>query len=132
MFKIALHKDDIDALIRIQTNLNFGKVSLKMNVNLFLKKKKSTKEEIKKFIFIFDRYNLNTTKYLDYIDFNKAFLIYHGRDGLVSQELKEQILALKNGMNTLRSDFNMPPNHQISINKNWLLGLIEGEGSFQL
>ena len=35
-------------------------------------------------------------------------------------------------MNTLRWDFNMPPNHQISINKNWLLGLIEGEGSFQL
>lgn len=54
-------------------------------------------------IWIFDRYNLNTTKYLDYIDFKKAFLIYHGRDGLVSQELKEQILALKNGMNTVET-----------------------------
>lgn len=129
MFKIALHKDDIDALIRIQTNLNFGKVSLDKDECKFVVTKQ---EEIKKLIFIFDRYNLNTTKYLDYIDFKKAFLIYHGRDGLVSQELKEQILALKNGMNTLRSDFNMPPNHQISINKNWLLGLIEGEGSFQL
>lgn len=128
MFKIALHKDDIDALIRIQTNLNFGKVSLDKDECKFV----VTKEEIKKLIFIFDRYNLNTTKYLDYKNFKKAFLIYHGRDGLVSQELKEQILALKNGINTLRSDFNMPPNHQISINKNWLQGLIEGEGSFQL
>lgn len=64
MFKIALHKDDIDALIRIQTNLNFGKVSLDKDECKFV----VTKEEIKKFIFIFDRYNLNTTKYLDYID----------------------------------------------------------------
>ena len=110
MFKIALHKDDIDALIRIQTNLNFGKVSLDKDECKFVVTKQ---EEINKLICIFDRYNLNTTKYLDYIDFKKAFLIYQGRDGLVAQELKEQILALKNGMNTQRSDFNMPLNHRI-------------------
>ncbi len=62
MFKIALHKDDIDALIRIQTNLNFGKVSLDKDECKFVVTKQ---EEINKLICIFDRYNLNTTKYLD-------------------------------------------------------------------
>nr|YP_010119151.1 LAGLIDADG endonuclease domain-containing protein [Erysiphe necator]QQY98194.1 LAGLIDADG endonuclease domain-containing protein [Erysiphe necator] len=105
MFKIALHKDDIDALIRIQTNLNFGKVSLDKDECKFV----VTKEEINKLIWIFDRYNLNTTNYLDYIDFKKAFLIYHGRDGLVSHELKEQILALKNEHTTLRLQYASKP-----------------------
>lgn len=55
MFKIALHKDDIDALIRIQTNLNFGKVSLKMNVNLFLKKKNQLRRRLRNlFLFLID------------------------------------------------------------------------------
>ena len=129
MFKIALHKDDKDALIRIQTNLNFGKVSLDKDECKFVVTKQ---EEINRLILIFDKYSLNTTKYLDYINFKKAFLLYQGRDDLVTQELIEQILALKNGMNILRTDFNMPSSHKISINKNWLLGLIEGEGSFQL
>lgn len=129
MFKIALHKDDKDALIRIQTNLNFGKVSLDKDECKFVVTKQ---EEINRLILIFDKYSLNTTKYLDYINFKKAFLLYQGRDDLVTQELIEQILVLKNGMNILRTDFNMPSSHKISINKNWLLGLIEGEGSFQL
>lgn len=131
MFKIALHKDDKDALIRIQTNLNFGKVSLDKDECKFVVTKQ---EEINKLILILDKYNLNTTSPPgeDYINFKKAFLLYHVRDGLVTQELKEEILALKTGMNASRTDFNMPSDHKIIINKNWLLGLIEGEGSFQL
>nr|ATI20432.1 LAGLIDADG endonuclease [Juglanconis juglandina] len=129
MFKIALHKDDKDALIRIQTNLGFGKVSLDKDECKFVVTKQ---EDINKLILILDKYNLNTTKYLDYINLKKAFLLYHGRDGLVTPELIAQILELKNGMNTSRTDFNMPSNHNIIISKNWLLGLIEGEGSFQL
>ena len=34
-------------------------------------------------------------------------------------------------MNTNRSNFNMPENH-IVITKSWLLGFLEGEGSFNL
>lgn len=129
MFKISLHKDDKDALIQIQNNLGFGKVSLDKDECKFVVTKQ---EDINKLILILDKYNLNTTKYLDYINFKKAFLLYHGRDSTVTPELIGQILDLKNGMNISRTDFNMPANHNILINKNWLLGLIEGEGSFQL
>jgi hypothetical protein len=34
-------------------------------------------------------------------------------------------------MNTKRTDFNMN-NHKVIITKNWLLGFIEGDGSFYL
>ena len=50
----------------------------------------------------------------------------------MTQDLKDIIIALKKGMNTLRTNFNMPSNHVIEINKYWLLGFIEGEGSFHL
>jgi len=33
-------------------------------------------------------------------------------------------------MNSKRIDFNMPISHTITITPNWLLGFIEGEGSF--
>ena len=35
-------------------------------------------------------------------------------------------------MNTKRLDFNMPTEHKIRVTKSWLLGFIEGEGSFHL
>ena len=111
MFKIALHKDDIDALIRIQTNLNFGKVSLDKDECKFV----VTKEEIKKLIFIFDRYNLNTTKYLDYLDFKKAFIIYNKEQNLKIDLVKDAILEFKKNMNKNRVNFLRPTD--IEINK---------------
>jgi len=43
----------------------------------------------------------------------------------------DKILSIKNGMNKNRVNFEMSQSH-IKITKYWLLGLIEGEGSFQL
>ena len=133
VFKISLHKDDYPSLINIQTNLNLGGVSLNKDECKFVASKK---EGIYILISIFDKYPLNTSKYLDYLDFKKAFILYYKREGSVTQELKNQILILKNGMNTMRTKeyFNTlnTPLLKHNINKNWLLGLIEGEGSFQL
>ena len=92
----------------------------------------SDKEGIEKLITIFDLFNLNTTKYLDYLDFKSAFILYHSRLGLVTPELTEELVSLKNRMNTSRINFNFPADHSIKITKHWLLGLIEGEGSFNL
>ena len=41
-------------------------------------------------------------------------------------------MKLKSGMNSGRACFDMPSNHNIKITTYWLLGLIEGEGSFHL
>jgi hypothetical protein len=51
-------------------------------------------KDIYKLIAIFDEYNLNTTKYLDYLDFKKSFNLYKGRDKTIkeNQTLIDQIL----------------------------------------
>jgi hypothetical protein len=70
MFSIGLHQDDIDVLYTIQKSLGIGKVRKSNNECKF------TVNDIKgiqKLIAIFDKYSLNTTKYLDYIDFKEAF-----------------------------------------------------------
>ncbi len=41
-----------------------------------------------------------------------------------------KVLALKNEMNNKRTNFNMPSDHTIRITDYWLLGFVEGEGSF--
>nr|AZL93780.1 LAGLIDADG homing endonuclease [Endoconidiophora resinifera] len=160
MFAIGLHLDDIEALNYIQSKLNFGVVRLlKDECKLVVTKK----EDIEKLILIFDRFNLNTTKHLDYLDFKKAFNLYFSRENVLTDVLKTQrppgprlrrgprghfppptqlswegreawgeILNLKDSMNKKRTNFEMPIDHNIVITKSWLLGLIEGEGSFQL
>ena len=70
MFKIALHKNDSDVLKYISSKLGIGKVRLYKNECIF---NVTDKEGIKFLISIFDKYNLYTTKYLDYLDFKKAF-----------------------------------------------------------
>lgn len=61
------------------------------------------KEGINKLFNIFDKYKLKTTKYFDYLDFKKAFLLYHERDTDLSIDEKEQLFSkikvLKNNMN---------------------------------
>ena len=129
VFRIGLHIDDVEALEYIQSKLNIGIVRTYKDECRFIVTKR---EDISKLISLFDSYNLNTTKYLDYLDFKKAFNIYNDREGFLTEELKNKVLELKEGMNTKRKNFNMPNDHKIVITKSWLLGLIEGEGSFQL
>ena len=129
MFSIGLHIDDTDVLNTIQKLLDVGIVS---KSNKECKFTVNDIEGIKKLIAIFDKYNLNTTKYLDYSDFKEAFNVYQDRGGVVTEELKKNILDLKNRMNTNRVSFDFPSHHEIKITSYWLLGLIEGEGSFNL
>lgn len=65
MFKIALHKDDIGVLRYIHNKLAIGNVRLYKNDCIF---NVTDREGIKLLIYIFDKYNLNTTKYLDYLE----------------------------------------------------------------
>lgn len=72
-------------------------------------------------------------KYLDYLDLKKAFLIFRKgqkqKDLLNKDIYNSEILKLKNRMNDKRINFKMPKN-QIKITANYLLGYIEGDGSF--
>jgi flavodoxin len=112
---IELHVDDIDALKHIKNQLNIGN-----DIAVYGNSCKFTvthPKDIYKLIDIFDKYNLNTTKYLDYLDFKKAFNLYQGRDKTIKekQTLIDQILELKKGMNKSRVNFSLPADHQIVI-----------------
>ena len=49
----------------------------------------------------------------------------------MTDALISKLLELKNNMNTKRIHFNMPENN-VLITKSWLVGFIEGDGSFSL
>ena len=126
-FTIGLHKDDAGALNIIKSKLGMGKIYSYNDKQIFVVTKI---EDINKLVSIFSKYTLNTSKYLDFLDFKLAFTLYQKREKL-TDALISRILELKNNMNTNRINFNMPGNHVV-ITKSWLLGFIEGDGSFSL
>lgn len=131
MFKITLHIDDEAVLNLIKNKLGIGGVRYYKNECIF---NVTDRKGITLLISIFDKYNLNTTKHLDYLDFKQAFNFYLNRernlnDGLLPS-VKEKVLDLKSKMNTNRINFDRPAGSPIIITKNWLLGFIEGDGSF--
>ena len=114
-FMIELHVDDIDALKYIKSKLNIGN-----DIVVYGNSCKFTvthSKYIYKLINIFDKYNLNTTKHLDYLDFKQAFFLYQERDKTIKEKesLIDKILELKNGMNKYRTNYNLPAEHQIVI-----------------
>lgn len=89
------------------------------------------KEDILKLNNIFDLYTLNSSKRLDYLDFKKACDLYYNRESL-TEELINQLLDIKNNMNSNRTNFEKLYKEEFNISKSWLLGFIEGDGSFSL
>lgn len=130
MFKISLHKDDEMVLRYIKDKLGVGGVRLYKDECIF---SVTDRKGVASLIDIFDKYNLNTTKYLDYLDFKEAFLFFINRSKDLNPELvNSKVLSLKNKMNTNRIHFERPMGSEINITKSWLLGFIEGDGSFFL
>jgi hypothetical protein len=102
-FSIGLHIDDLHVLNHIKDKLGFGIVYPYKHTCFYTVTKK---EDILKIISIFDIYTLNSSKRLDYLDFKEAFNLYTNRTKL-SKELLNQILYIKNRMNTQRTNFNL-------------------------
>jgi len=75
VFKITLHSDDALVLEFIKKNLGFGEVYYSKNRASFIV---SNLMDVKVLIDIFSKYTLNTSKYLNYLDFKKAFELYTG------------------------------------------------------
>lgn len=78
---------------------------------------------------LFENFPLNGIKYLDYLVFKEALLTKLDKS-IPKDEQLELITKLKGSVNTNRKSYEMPLSHSIRITPYWLLGLIEGEGSF--
>lgn len=68
-------------------------------------------------------------KYLDFSDFKRAFELYTNSK-TKTPELILDITLIKDGMNKGRTNFSMPTEHKYRITPYWLLGFVEGDGSF--
>jgi len=131
-FSIGVHFDDQDVLTFIRDTLRVGKVSvkgkdIKKRIAFFTI---SSKSELEVIMAIFKKYNLNTTKHLDFLCLAQAYILYtkDSRNTEYRLKLKATILRIKDSMNSKRSYFYMP--YKITVTQNWLLGFVEGDGSF--
>jgi hypothetical protein len=108
-FSIYMHKDDTPMLNIVCKRLKIGKVIERDHFTTY----SVTSEDILKIIEIFDKYPLNTSKYLNYLAFKEGYQIYNN-DNKKDLVLKN-ILALKDSMNKKRVFFELPSNHSIKI-----------------
>lgn len=127
-FSIEVHKDDLKSLIYIKDTLGFGRIKPSKSDSVILNV--IAHKELKIIIAIFSRFNLNSTKHLNFVDFSKAFSLYYQKDQENRSVNKLSIENIKNNMNTKRICFTMPEDHQPFITANWLVGFVEGDGSF--
>lgn len=125
VFSINLHIDDIKSLEYIQQYLQMGNIVQK---GTMAQLKISKQEDIKKIIEIFSTTPLNSIKQLNFLAFKKAFDLYTNTKDKDLQ-LKQQIMGIKSSMNTHRTDYSLS-GHKFHITPYWLLGMIEGDGSF--
>lgn len=127
-FSIGTHIDDIGMLHFIQDTLGMGKVFTSGNVAQY---EVYDLKNIPKIINIFTQHPLRTTKLLNFLDFKRAYELYKGPTRS-SSEVVQEIANLKEGMNTTRTNFEMPKGYQPLITPYWLLGFVEGEASFNV
>lgn len=128
-FKISLHIDDVEVLNTIKSNLNVGTVTLESSRKCCSYVIQDY-EQIKSVICpIFHAFPLHTSKRLDFENFFQAVLIKDNKK--LSNTDMSKIVSLKNTMNTKREIFTYnTTKSQIIINPNWLIGFLEGEGTF--
>jgi len=127
-FTIFLHLDDKHVLDYIQKRLNIGHVRYYDKTSKF---SVYSKTELNEIINIFSKYPLNTSKRLNFEDWKKAFELYY-KDDIINGN-REKIIPvveeLREGMNKGRYYETFKVDN-VKITKYWLLGFIEGEGSF--
>lgn len=138
-FSINLHSDDIEILHKIAKTLGVGKVKLANTRSSAFYIVTDINEIIKVILPIFEEFPLQTSKNLDFICFSKAVKIKLNSEsyGLKKKISKTDLISikkLKNSMNSGRVDLKVSElrklTNQVSINFWWLLGFVEGEGTF--
>ncbi len=141
-FKIEVHIDDVEILYKIAKTLGIGNVYLGQTRPIAIFSVSKFGDITSVIIPIFKEFPLQTTKYLDFISFLDAALIKlnsnkerlaGGAKNLSKRELV-QLKKLKESMNSGRLEIDSKQEKKlekkVSINKWWLLGFVEGEGTF--
>lgn len=125
LFKISLYIDDIKILQYIQEILGIGKIYEYADKAIYVVNKHS---DILILIKIFEYFPLNSTKYLNYLNFKSAFELYISSPK--TPEITKIIDQLKDNMNSKRTDFTMPKTHNINITPNLIIRVYRGRRIF--
>jgi len=136
---IALHRDEAILLTALQKRLNLGNVMVRGDKATLII---GSKAELLILFGILENNPLNTSKYLNYLSFKQAYEIYHKcvsdskLEGIDSASLlfktKKELLGIRSRINKRRVNFIMPKSHNIKITPYWILGFVEGDGSFNV
>lgn len=145
IFKITLHKKDLDLLCQIQDYFKVGKITNHGDTTLQYTVKSLKDLEI--IISHFDKYSLLGQKRVDYLLFKNAISLLKNKEHLNKEGFKK-LLSIRASMNLGLSDelkLSFPDVKPISpklslgdsspkkiINLNWIAGLASGDGCFHV
>jgi hypothetical protein len=137
LFSINLHVDDVEVLHKIAKILGVGVVKIDKNRNSAVFYVNKFNDIVRVILPIFQEFPLQTTKHLDFISFSEAVRIklsVKGTKKIISKPYLIKIQNLKANMNSGRLTIDKEQleflTKRVSINVWWLLGFIEGEGTF--
>lgn len=134
-FNISQHKYNIRILYYIKKNIGAGSVNVEKYTNM-AQYSVYSREKLKKYIIpIFDRYPLLTRKFFNYNKFKKVFNILENINLSFKEknELIDKLILSKLDINEINPIWAKPINKkniEKIINREWLIGFIEAEGSF--
>jgi hypothetical protein len=123
-FQIGLHIDDVDILNYLKKQLNCGNISISgSRCNYFINDRSSL---INVILPIFKYVELNSSKYYDFIVFEKAVNVIRNKYHLHSEKqyILKYYLDMKNKCSKSK------PDYKINITNYWLGGFTDGDGSF--
>jgi len=136
-FKIGQNKYNKRILHYIKKNIGVGNISEENYTNM-VQYSVYSREKLKKYIIpIFDKYPLLTSKYFSYIKFIEAYKILENINLSYKEktELIDKLIKLKVDENYFSPIWPKVYNKNYIeelINKEWLIGFVEAEGSFNI
>ena len=133
-FKITQKNDSVGVLFEIQKFFNCGRICIDNRKSDTMKFVITNVDDlVYKLVPHFDKYQLVTSKYLNYIDFKSALILLKNKEHFKYEGI-QKLKLIKSTMNKARSfedKYNYCLSNKVSLDPSWLQGFIDGEGSFQ-
>lgn len=128
-FQLRVHIDSLPLLEWLKDNV-FGSGSISVEVGRTATLHVSSFRTIIGVVIpLFNQFTLNTKKFLDFKAFEEIAHIMANK-GHLTPEGSRRIYKIRRSMNNFRTNYDLPSTHSLKITNYWLLGFVEGDGTF--